>query len=342
MNKIAVLFGGSGFIGTYLALELLKDKKAETVYLVDTKQPVFSDVPVGFREAQQSGLVKFIQLDVRDVINSSQLPTEVGLIVNLAAVHREPGHLSYEYYETNLPGAKNICDWADQVGCKELIFTSSISVYGSAEDGEIQAKSESTKPIPNTPYGISKLAAEKIHLEWQKTNPEKKLMIVRPGVVFGAGEHGNVTRMVHAIVGGYFMFTGNQHTRKAGGYVKELCRAIVWMMDKKFEQGVVLFNFTMDPAPSFIEYANNIAKTAGIARKVRSVPFGLLLAGSYLLAWVSSVLGKKASIDPVRVRKLLRSNYIVPQTLKDLGYQYQYNLETAMIDWKQEQPNDWQ
>ena len=38
----------------------------------------------------------------------------VGLIANFAAVHREPGHEDYEYFECNLLGAENVCDWAER------------------------------------------------------------------------------------------------------------------------------------------------------------------------------------------------------------------------------------
>ena len=46
-------------------------------------------------------------------------PTEsVDLVANFAAVHREPGHEDHEYYECNLLGAENVCNWVERVGCK--------------------------------------------------------------------------------------------------------------------------------------------------------------------------------------------------------------------------------
>ena len=72
-----------------------------------------------------------------------------------------------------------------EVRNKEIVFTSSIAPYGAAED----LKTEDTLPTPNTPYGISKLVAEKIHTIWQaKKSNERQLTIVRPGVVFGKGK----------------------------------------------------------------------------------------------------------------------------------------------------------
>ena len=102
-----------------------------------------------------------------------------------AAVHREPGHEGHEYYQTNLLGAENVCDWADKVNCQKIIFSSSIAPYGPSED----ERNESSLPVPTTAYGGSKLAAEKIHQIWQAKDFDKRqLVIVRPGVVFGPGE----------------------------------------------------------------------------------------------------------------------------------------------------------
>src|SRR5205814_2232047 len=113
-------------------------------------------------------------------------------------------------------------------GCRTLIFTSSISVYGPTES----CKDETSQPVPSSPYGASKLVAERIHIGWQQTFPaERRLLIVRPGVIFGPGECGNVTRLVRAVCGGYFVYCGNRRVRKAGGYVKELCNAVLWTLD---------------------------------------------------------------------------------------------------------------
>jgi hypothetical protein len=42
----------------------------------------------------------------------------------------------------------------------------------------------------------------------------------------------------------------------------------------------------------------------------------------------------------VRVRKLFRSTSIDPKRLRELGYKYQYTLETALLDWKHDLPDD--
>jgi nucleoside-diphosphate-sugar epimerase len=220
-----------------------------------------------------------------------------------------------------------------------MVFTSSIAPYGPTEE----RKDESSLPVPISPYGASKLAAEKIHLGWQRAGQGRQLTIVRPGVVFGPGEGGNVTRMIRAVLGRYFFYMGNRHTRKAGGYVKELCHALTWVMEWQKQTGtnVALFNFSMDPAPTVEEYVETIFRVANVRHFIPSVPYPLLLGVSYPIEAVSRPLGLHQPISPVRIRKLVRSNHIDPRFLREHSYPYQYTLESALADWLQDRPGEW-
>ncbi len=334
-----VIFGGTGFIGSHLARILLSNNIARSVYLVDLEAPNKPLWAECTRQELNSDRVRFVPLDVRSPMIHEGLPESADVIFNFAAIHREPGHEPVEYFETNLRGAEHVCQWAESVGCTRMVFTSSISPYGPTES----EKDESSTPVPTTAYGGSKLAAEKIHLAWQRGGSDRKLAIVRPGVVFGPGEGGNVTRLVRSVIKNYFFYAGNEKTRKAGGYVKELCLAILWVLEWQAAQqeNVTLFNFSADPTPTLEEYVNAVCKTAGIQRSPLKVPYTLLLGASYPISKLADAIGIKQPIDPVRIRKLVRSNNILPKFLKSVDYPYQYTLEEALQDWKQEKPDDW-
>lgn len=177
-----IIFGGSGFIGTHL-IHLLKELHPDSnIYDLDIVMPGEEGVVPGIVEKNKG--VKYIRCDVRKPIDVEIETTKDDVVFNLAAVHRTPGHEDIEYFETNIRGAENVTAWVECKGIKKMIFTSSIAPYGAAE----ALKKETTLPTPNTPYGISKLVAEKIHETWKEKN-QGQLIIVRPGIVYGKGEH---------------------------------------------------------------------------------------------------------------------------------------------------------
>ena len=265
----------------------------------------------------------------------------VALIANFAAIHREPGHEDNEYYETNVVGAESVTDFAHLIGCQNIIFTSSISPYGVSES----AKDECTPPVPVTPYGGSKLVAEKIHQIWQvRDENNRHLVIVRPGVVFGPGEGGNVSRLIKAVLHKYFFYMGNQSTHKAGVYVKELCNAMWWVLQEQNKNGerVSLFNMSMYPGPTIKDYVDAVCNVKGVNRTVFSVPYKFLIATAYFIDFFAKPLGIKHPFSPVRIRKLVRSNNILPSYLLEHNYQYQYSLDTAFADWQKSCPEEWE
>ena len=335
----AVIFGGTGFIGTFLAETLLRTQNFTKVYLYDKESLDKKSSTYRKSLIQSLNDVEIITGDVRQTI-SWQPSEKVALIANLAAVHREPGHKDIEYYETNLLGAENVCAWAELVNCKDIIFTSSISPYGPSE----QMKDESSLPVPTTAYGGSKLVAEKIHQAWlARDDNSRNLVIVRPGVVFGPGEGGNVSRLIKAVIKRYFFYMGNRETRKAGTYVKELCIAMLWVLQQQKNRGshFTLFNMSMNPGPSIQEYVQATCRVAEIQRNTPSVPYPILLTIAYTIDLVARPLGINHPFSPVRIRKLVRSNNVLPNYLVDNGYPYQYSLESAFSDWKASCPEEW-
>lgn len=336
--KTAVIFGGSGFIGVFFAKKLLS-MGYQKIYLFDIEQVANKPFPYRLKLVQDDTRIIEVKGDVRLPIEWS--PDEpIELIANFAAIHREPGHNDVEYFETNLLGAENICNWAELVSCNQIIFTSSISPYGPSED----RRDESSLPTPKTPYGSSKLIAEKIHQTWlAKDENHRNLVIVRPGVVFGPGEGGNVSRLIKAVIHRYFFYMGNRTTRKAGTYVKELCEALVWVLERQKAQAknFSLFNMSMNPGPSIQEYVDTVCKVSGLQRKIFNLPPFLLFSIAHCIDVIAKPLRVKHPFSPVRIQKLIRSNNIYPSFLVENNYQYVYTLESAFRDWKKDCPSEW-
>lgn len=320
-----IIFGGSGFIGTHL-IHLLEEcvSPEDKIYDIDIVMPGEEGVVPGIVERNEG--VEYIRLDVRTPIEFDFTPTAADVIFNLAAVHRTPGHPDHDYFETNIYGAENVTSFAEKYGIHKILFTSSIAPYGAAEE----IKEETTLPTPNTPYGISKLVAEKIHQMWQVKDEKRELTIVRPGIVYGKGEHGNMTRLYKGMKNRYFMYTGRKDTIKACIYVKELVLFFKYrMMDNSFP-GTDIYNCTFEPAYNIEQICNSIQKATGMKRFIPIIPGGLLMTAAKILGPIG---GKKVGIHPARVKKLMVSTNISGKKLAACGYMFHYSFEDTFRDW---------
>jgi GlcNAc-P-P-Und epimerase len=338
--QTGVIFGGCGFVGLYFAEELIKLKTCEFIYLIDTKEPEDNFLITKFILLKQSEKVKFIKSDVRQSLNNLNIKN-VDLIVDFAAVHREPGHKDYEYFETNVEGSKNICNFAESTFCKNIIFTSSIAVYGAGD----YEKNETSKTLPTSAYGKSKLECEKNYTTWYNKNKDKKIVtICRPGVVFGPGEKGNVTRLIKIIKKRLFFYMGNKDLRKAGIYIKELVNILIWVnqnqLSKNFESKT-LFNASLAPCPKLINFVQEISKKLNLSGNFLSFPKSLLIFFIFITAFITKNLKSSSNFSHVRLKKLFRSNSIKPNFLLDMKYSFKYDLSTSMEDWKKTNPSDW-
>lgn len=305
-RNLVVLFGGSGFIGGHLARHLLAEGR--DVVIADIVPP----------RTDIAG-VRFVYCDVRKRI---ELHEGALCAMNLAAVHRTPGHAENEYYETNVAGALNVTQWAAQQGVQRLVFTSSISVYGPSDEW----KSETSRPSPNSAYGHSKLLAEQIHEAWQKEEAVRHLTIVRPAVVFGPGENGNFTRLATALKRKRFVLPGRDDTIKSCGYVGDLVRAIMFMEGR----GTSTFNYCYPETISIKDVCDAFHDVAGFEHP-RTVPGHLIRP---LLA-ASGVLPGRSRLRELstRISKLTSSTAIRPAVLEGEGFTWDTDLASALKDW---------
>ncbi len=315
-----IVFGGAGFIGTHLIkLLLLSLCDNDLIYIVDIKEPA--------KELINNDKIKFINSDVRNKITFSLNPSAHDVIFNFAAIHRTPGHPDFDYYETNIKGARNIVDFAEQNNINMLLFTSSIAVYGSSED----KKFEDTLLTPNTPYGISKAIAESIHEKWQLIDRKhRSLVILRPGVVFGDGENGNFNRMIKAIKNNYFIYPGRKDTIKACIYVKELVNFMIFLT-KSIEPGVaVTYNCTYEPAYTIEQICETMKDILNVKRKIYVLPSFIMLTAASIL---EPFFGKSIGIHPQRIKKLITSTNISGQKLQNSGYSLMYSFKDGLADY---------
>ena len=318
MNQIssnkrrAVVLGASGFIGTRLVGRLAAD--GLEVVAVDIAPP---------RTVRER--VIYVTADVRQPL-SPGLGVGAQTLYNLAAVHRTPGHLPHEYYETNVMGASHATELAAANGVERVVFTSSISVYGPSE----QVVTEQSPLEPTSDYGRSKRLAEIVHRRWAEAERGRKLVIVRPGVIFGPGERGNYSHLAKALRHGFFVYPGRKDTVKSGGHVDELLRAVEFAISKCKRE--VLFNFAFPDESTTEEIVGAFSRVAGYPSTHATVPVAPLLAAASVFE-VADALGIQNPIHRERVLKLFQSTRVSPAWLLANGYDFEHTLETALAGW---------
>lgn len=318
-----IIFGGAGYIGTKLAEYLLDNKIASTVYIADIKECSLKG---------REGVIATI-IDVRNPISASFIKHPVEWIFNFAAIHREPGHQSHEYYETNILGAQNVCSLAEKIGCNNIFFTASISTYGPT----LKPTDEYTLTQPNTPYGISKLTSEYIHREWAAKEKNRRLISVRPGVIYGPGDPGNILRMIKAVKKGYFLLPVTPKIKKSYGYIYGLLESMEFMMNR--QEKVIIYNYVEKETETLGDMIKIINKVLGTNGKIIRFPMFLLKIAASILYKIKPNLN---GIHPERVKKVARPTHIVPKVLQEKGFTFNYDFEKSLIHWKSVSPHDFE
>ena len=193
-----------------------------------------------------------------DVATTISPETFEGLevLVNLAAVHRDDVRPITRYYDVNVQGAINLCNGARASGVRTIIFTSSVAVYGfaPADTGEDGA------PNYFNEYGKTKFHAEQVYREWQSEDTKNRcLVIVRPTVIFGPGNRGNVYNLLRQVAGGRFVMFGDGRNVKSMAYVENVAKFLVQCIGEK--PGVHIYNYVDKPDLSMNQLVQVARKT---------------------------------------------------------------------------------
>ena len=190
MAKILIT-GGAGYIGSHTALELLNEGYEVVVYdnLCNSSQESLRRV-----EELTGKTVKFYEGDVLDgaALEAMFRAENVDAVIHCAALKAvgESVQKPLEYYQNNITGTLTLMDVMNRVGVKNIVFSSSATVYGSPE--EMPITESCPKGQCTNPYGWTKSMMEQIMSDVQKANPDWNVILLRYFNPVGAHKSGRI------------------------------------------------------------------------------------------------------------------------------------------------------
>lgn len=278
------LIGASGFVGTRL-LDLLKGLTEYELKNIDLLPSHF------FNEITEIG-------DVRDVEQMKQKLNGADVVVLLAAQHRDDVTPTSLYYDTNVGGMKSTLEAMEYNGVKRLVFFSSVAVYGLNK----QNPNEEHPKDPFNHYGKSKWEAEQVLQQWYETHQDWNIDIIRPTVIFGERNRGNVYNLLHQISGGKFLMVGKGNNKKSMAYVGNIVAFVKYMIDN-VKDGYNVFNYIDKPDFTMNELILHIEKVLKKRIPKTHFPYWMGMCGGYCFDILAKITGKKLPISSVRVKK---------------------------------------
>ena len=306
MTKKVTVIGGSGFVGTNLCRQLAS--KQQDFEIIDLKMS--KEFPEKCKIA-----------DVRDV-DAVRKAITGNVVVNLAAVHRDSVRDKLEYQRTNVGGAENVALVCEELGIDKIVFTSTVAVYGFAEPGT----DENGEINPFNEYGRTKFEAEEKLRAWYMKG-ENSLIIVRPTVIFGEGNRGNVYNLLNQIATGKFLMVGKGENKKSMAYIGNIVAFLETCIATEQKYG--LYNYVDTPDFTMNELVSQVrGKLKGKSGVGPRLPYWLGLVLGYTADLLAKFSGKDLPVSSIRVRKFASSsdfqsakteldNFIAPFRLSD-------------------------
>ena len=324
--KIA-LIGASGFVGTRL-IDLLRNEPQKYELKNIDLQPshFFNDITIIGDVREQAEMDKKLQ--------------GYDLVVLLAAQHRDDVTPTSLYYDTNVGGMKVTLKAMEKNGIKRLVFFSSVAVYGLNKPNP---REEYLPKEPFNHYGKSKLQAEHVAEDWYEKHLDWNIDIIRPTVIFGERNRGNVYNLLKQISSGKFLMVGKGDNMKSMAYVGNIVAFVKYMIDH-VTTGYNVFNYIDKPDMTMNELVPLVGKV--LNKHIPSVhfPYWLGMMGGYCFDVLAFITRKKLTVSSVRVKKFCATTQFDSTKAMTSGFKPPHTLaeglsRTLEFEWVHPKPD---
>lgn len=304
------VIGGSGFIGSRLCCLLAEHGvDFEIIDLIPS---------VSF-----PGRTKIA--DIRD-IEALRSAVSGDIIVHLAAVHRDDVRNRELYYKTNVDGTANVCAVAEEKDIRHIIFTSTVAVYGFCAPNTDECGAIN----PFNDYGFSKHKGEERLRAWRAKAPGvHNLTVIRPTVVFGEGNRGNVYNLFRQISSGIFLMVGGGKNVKSIAYVGNVVEFIKYVCENPKDYAI--YNYVDKPDFDMNELISIILrKLKGRDRPWLRIPYSIAYAVGFFADIIAIISNRNFPISRVRVRKFCATTQFSSSVHNLADFKAPFSLLTAI------------
>lgn len=281
--KNILITGGAGYIGSHIAVELLDKNYKVIVYDNLTNS---SKISVKRVEEITGKNITFYEADILDEKKLSEVfkKEKIDVVIHCAALKSvgESVKKPLEYYHNNITGTLSLLKIMKKYSCKNIIFSSSATVYGDPEI--VPITEDFPKGTCTNPYGWTKSMMEQIMTDLQKSDPEWKVVLLRYFNPIGAHKSGKIGEdpqgipnnllpyIAQVAVGklDYLSVFGNDYDTVDGTgvrdyiHVVDLAKGHVLAVDKIDKlKGVSIFNLATGKGYSVLEVLKAFEKACG-------------------------------------------------------------------------------
>ncbi len=325
-SRFICMTGSSGYIGSKFLEREIADKF--TVAGIDREPPKTSE-PNEFICA--------------DLVNN-QLPERAfknsDLVLHLAAAKGDWGISKDEYYRDNLEATRHVIEAGVEAGVKDWVFYSTVSTLGPRHD----AVGEEADFNAINPYGASKADAEKLFHQLAEDDPEARVLIIRPSVVYGPGNppSTNIYRLVDAIYNRRFAMVGPGDAIKSTSYIENLLEATLFLMER-MERGVQTYIYVDEPALTTGVLVERIYRLLGKSPPSWHIPLSIASPIATVSDWAADLTGIDFPITAARIEKFNRSTNFDASKIREEGFEQPVSNKEALrktVEWHLEYEYD--
>lgn len=328
--------GGAGYIGSHTCVELLNEGYEVVILdnLYNSNQKAVDRI-----QEITGKTVTFYETDLLDKEGVKAVfdKEEIDAVIHFAGLKAvgESVAKPMEYYHNNITGTLNLCDEMKNHGVKNIIFSSSATVYG--DPAQIPISEECPKGTPTNPYGWTKWMLEQILTDIHTADPEWNVILLRYFNPIGAHKSGLIGEDPKGIPNNLLPYVAQVAIGKL-----ECVGVFGNDYDTPDGTGVRDYIHVVDLARGHVKAIKKLADKEGVS------VYNLGTGNGYSVLQVIQAFGKACGheipyqIKPRRAGDIATCYSTCDKANKELGWKAEFDIEDMCADswnWQSKNPN---